>query len=169
RRTDLLLRPLRAHRRQDAVKRPRLIEARARSEGSAADVVPSAKLFPMPRLRHILDPRLALIADQNERESVSIRSAKLIHARASAGLRDWPYPARLLNCDSIGCDGTVAPDLCLWPGGHDVKCTVRIDCPDSTKRVGPCAGERGRAGRSGRTGRHQRNQRACENKSERVL
>jgi hypothetical protein len=120
----------------------------------------------MPRLRYVLDPWLALIADQNERQSVSIRSAKFIRARASARFRGPPYPARLLNCHSVACHGIVAPDLSLWPGSHDVKCTVRIDCPDSTKRVGPGAGERGGARRSRRTGCHQRDQRACENKSE---
>jgi hypothetical protein len=120
----------------------------------------------MPRLRHVVDARLALIADQNERQSVSIRSAKFIHTRASAGFRNRSYPAGLLNCHSIACHSTVAPDLCLWPRSHDVKCTVRIDCPDSTKRVGPRASERGGARRSRRTGRHQRDQRARENKSE---
>src|SRR5207248_5164180 len=101
----------------------------------------------MPRLRHVLGPRFALIADQNERQSIAIRPAKLIHARAFAGLWDRPDPARLLNCDRVSCDGVRAPDLCLWPGGHAMKCTVRIDCPDSSKRVGPCSGELGRAGR----------------------
>ena len=120
----------------------------------------------MPRLRYVLDPWLALIADQNERQSVSIRSTKFIHAGASARFRSPPHPASLLNRHSIACHGIVAPDLSLWLGSHDVKCTVGINCPDSTKRVGPCPGERSGAGRSCRTGGHQGDQYACEKKSE---
>src|SRR6266404_1880581 len=144
--------------------------SRLRSSMSRLYLVPPPGLLPMPRLRHVLDPRLALIADQNKRQSVSIRSAKLIHARASAGFWDRPYPAGFLNCDGITCDGIVAPDLCLWRCSHDVKCTVRIDCPDGAKRVRPCAGESSRAGcGSGRTRAHQHYQSACENNSKRVL
>src|SRR6266513_1122838 len=168
RRTNLLLRSLRAHGWQNAVERPRL-NAALKTAGSYLSAFGDWRLLPMPRLRHVLDPRLALIADQNERQSVSIRSAKFIHTRASAGFRARPYSAGLLNCHSIACDSTVAPDLCLWLGSHDVKCAVRIDCPDGAKRVGPRAGERGGARRSRRTRRHQRDQRACESKSERGL
>ena len=126
-------------------------------------------LLPVPRLRHVLDSRLALVIDQNERQRVCIRPAKVIHTRASAGFGNSPRPARLLNSDCITCHGIVAPDFSLWLRSHDVKCTVRVDCPDSTKRVGPCAGERGRTGWSRRASAHQHNQRACKNNSERVL
>jgi hypothetical protein len=168
RRTNLLLRPLRARGRQDAVKRPRLSLARETGEQLLA-AFSSWRLFPMPRLRYVLDPWLALIADQNERQSVSIRSAKFIHSRASARFRGWPYPTGLLNGHSIACHGIVAPDLCLWPGSHDVKCTVRIDCPDSTKRVAPRAGERRGARRSRRARGYQTDQRAREKKFEKGL
>src|SRR5207249_11656367 len=120
----------------------------------------------MPGLRHVLDPRFALITHQNERESVSIRLAKLIYARTSAGFGHWSCAAGFLNCDCITREGVVAPDLCFWLRSCDVKCTVRVDCPDSTKRVGPCAGERGRTGWSRRASAHQHNQRACKNNSE---
>ncbi len=104
---------------------------------------PIRGLLTVPRLRHVLDSRLALVIDQNERQRVCIRPAKFIHTRASAGFGNSPRPARLLNSDCITCHGIVAPDLCFWLRSCDVKCTVRVDCPDSTKRVGPCAGERG--------------------------
>ena len=84
----------------------------------------------MPGLRHVLDPRFAFIADQNERESVCIGSTEFIHARASAGFGAWTYAAGFLNCDGITCDRIVAPDFYLWPASRRVKCTVRIDCPD---------------------------------------
>ena len=35
---------------------------------------PACKLLPMPGLRHVLDPRLAGVADQNEGQSVLVRS-----------------------------------------------------------------------------------------------
>src|SRR5436189_4210497 len=165
RRENLLLRPLRPYGRQNAVKRPRLSLAPKTPE-QLLHAFGGWQLLPMPRLRHVLDPRLALIADQNERQSVSIGSAKFIHASACAGFRDWPYSAGLLNCHSITCHDTVTPDLCLWLGSHDVKCAVRIDCPDITKGVGPRSGERGGARRSRRTRCHQRDQRPCEKKSE---
>ena len=126
-------------------------------------------LLPMPRLRHVLDSRLALVIDQNERQRVCIRPAKFIHTRASAGFGHWSGAACFLNCDCITRESVVAPDFCLWLRSCDVKCTVRVDCPDSTKRVGPCAGERGRTGWSRRASAHQHNQRACKNNSERVL
>ncbi len=130
---------------------------------------PIRGLLTVPRLRHVLDSRLALVIDQNERQRVCIRPAKFIHTRASAGFGNSPGPARLLHSDCITCHGIVAPDLCFWLRSCDVKCTVRVDCPDSTKRVGSCAGERGRTGWSRRASAHQHNQRACKNNSERVL
>ena len=87
----------------------------------------------MPRLRHVSDPRLADIIDQDERQSAFVWPAKLIHAGSSAIFRDRPCPAGLLNCDRVACNRIRAPDLGLWLGRHDVKCTVGIDRPDSAE------------------------------------
>jgi hypothetical protein len=40
----------------------------------------ACKLLPMPGLRHVLDPRLTGVTDQNEGQSVLVRVAKLINA-----------------------------------------------------------------------------------------
>ena len=122
-----------------------------------------------PRLRHVLDARLALVADQNERQRVLVRPTKLVNTGASAGFGNWPDPARFLNCDGISCNGIVAPDLCLWFRSCHVKCAVRIDCPDGAQRVGPRAGERGWTGGSSRARTYQHDQNARENDSERIL
>jgi hypothetical protein len=127
-------------------------------------------LLPMPRLRDVLDPRLALIADQNERESVSIRSAKLVHAGTVAVFGDAPCLAGFLHCHCIACQRVGAPDFRLWLGSHRVKCAVGIDCPDGAEGVGPLTGECRRAGRRHRLARtDQRDEYACENNSERML
>ena len=123
----------------------------------------------MPGLRHVLDPRLADITDQNEGQSILILAAELIRAGAFAIFWDRPCTASLLNCHRIACDGIVAPDFCLWLSTHDVKCTVGIDCPHSAERVGPRARESGWTGGHGRAGTQKREQSACENNSKRVL
>ncbi len=58
-------------------------------------------LLRMPRLRHVLDPRLASVTDQNEGQSISVWAAELIHAGSSAIFWDRPCTASLLNCDRI--------------------------------------------------------------------
>ena len=127
-------------------------------------------LLPMPGLRHDMDPRFALITHQNERESVSIRLAKLIYARTSAGFGHWSCAAGFLNCDCITREGVVAPDFCLWRRSCYVKCAVRVDCPDGPEGVSPCACERARAGHGTRCTRSdERYQSACKNNSETVL
>ena len=100
----------------------------------------------MPGLRHVLDARLADVVDQNERQGVLVGAAKLINPGTFTGFGDVPYPARFLDRNTIACECVGAPDLCLWLRGHDVKCTVSVDCPHSSERVGPRARERSRAG-----------------------
>jgi len=124
----------------------------------------------MPGLRHVLNPRLALITHQNERESVSIRLAKLIYARTSAGFGHWSCAACFLNCDCITREGVVAPDFCLWLGSHHVKGTVGINRPDRAERIRPRACERAGAGHRTRCTRSDEGyQSACKNNSETVL
>jgi len=128
------------------------------------------ELLPVPRLRHILDARLADVSYQNEGQAVLVRMTELINARTSARFGDGPRPARFLNCDTIACERVVAPDLCLWLRGDDVKCAVGVDCPHGAKRVGPRARERSRAGGlHGRAGTQKREQSACEDNPKRVL
>jgi hypothetical protein len=103
-------------------------------------------LLPIPRLRHVLNPRLADVPHQYERQSVCVWPAELIHARAFAIFGDRPCPASLLNCNGIAGKRIGAPDLCFWLSRHDVKRSVGIDRPDRAQRVGPLAGESGRAG-----------------------
>ena len=90
-------------------------------------------LLSMPLLRDVLDPRLALITDQNERESGSIRSAKLIHAGTFAVFGDSPCPAGFLHRYCIACQRVGAPDFRLWRSGHRVKCAVGVDRPDGAE------------------------------------
>jgi hypothetical protein len=112
-------------------------------------------LFRVPVLRHVLDARLALVADQNERQGVLVLPTKLINARALAGFGNWPGAARFLNRDCIACDCIVAPDLCLRLRSRDMKCAVCIESPDGAQRVGPLPGERGRTRWSSRARTYQ--------------
>ena len=123
----------------------------------------------MQGLRHVLHARLALVADQNERQGVLVWPTKLINARAPAGFGDAAGPACFLNRDCIACKRIVAPDLCLWLRSRDMKCAVGIDSPDGAQRVGPCPCERGWAGRSSRARTYQHDQNARENNSDRIL
>ena len=84
----------------------------------------------MPGLRHVLDARLALVADQNERQGVLVLPTKLINARALAGFGNRPDAARLLNRNCIACERIVAPDLCLRLRSRDTECAVGIESPD---------------------------------------
>jgi hypothetical protein len=126
-------------------------------------------LFFCPGLRHVLNARLAFVADQYERQCVLVRPTELVNARAFAGFGNWPDPPRFLNCDGITCNGIVAPDLCLWLRSHHVKRAVRIDCPDGAIGVRPCAGERGWTRWSSRARTYQGDQNACKNDSEKRL
>jgi hypothetical protein len=123
----------------------------------------------MPRLRHVLDPRLASVTDQNEGQSISVWAAELIDAVSSAIFGDRPCTVGLLNCDRIACDRVVAPDFCFWLSRHYMKCAVSIDCPHSAERVGPCARESSWTGCHGRTGTQKREQSGCDNNSKRWL
>ena len=99
----------------------------------------------MPRLRNVLNPWLADVIHQREGQSVCVWPAELIYAKASAIFWGRTCPASLLNCDGVAGNRIGAPDLCLWLCSCNVKRTVRIDRPDRAQRVGPLAGERGRA------------------------
>ena len=94
----------------------------------------------MPRLRDVLNPWLADVGHQHERQSVCVWPAELIHAGAFAIFGDRPCPASFLDCNGIAGKRIGAPDLCFWLSGHDVKCAVGIDRPDRAQRVGPLAG-----------------------------
>src|SRR5438045_128486 len=95
----------------------------------------ACKLLPMVGARHVLDPRLATVTDQNEGQTISVWAAELIHAGSFARFAGpRPYP-RFLNCDGIPCDRIVAPDFRFWLNRHYVKCAVSIDCPHSDERV----------------------------------
>jgi hypothetical protein len=142
------------------------------SEGAPATrslILSKSELLRMPRLRHVLDPRLASVTDQNEGQSISVWATELIHTGSSAVFGDRPRTAGFLNCDRIACDRIVAPDFCFWLSRHDVKCTVGIDCPDGAERVGPCASESSWTGCHGRTGTQKREQSGCDNNSKRWL
>ena len=103
-------------------------------------------LLAMPRLRDVLNPWLADVIHQYERQTVCVWPTELIHARAFAISGDRPCPASLVNCNGVAGKRIGAPDLCLWLSRHDVKRSVGIDRPDRAQRVGPLASERGRAG-----------------------
>ena len=127
----------------------------------------ACKLLPMVGPRHVLDPRLASVTDQNEGQSISVWAAELIHAGSFARFAGpRPYP-RFLNCDGIACDRIVAPDFRFWLNRHYVKCAVSIDCPHSAERVGPCARQSSWTGCHGRTGAQKREQSGCDNNSKR--
>jgi len=89
----------------------------------------------MQGLRHVLHARLALVADQNERQRVLALTTELINAGAAAGLGDGSNTARFLNRDCIACDSILAPDLCLRLHSSDMKCAVGIQRPDGAQGV----------------------------------
>jgi hypothetical protein len=162
-----LLRPLRAQCRTNAVERPRLRGVRCRKEGLAAVVAGLGRLLLVPGERYILDPRLAGVIHQRERQSVFVGSAELINTGPLAAFRGRRCPAGLLNCDGIACDCIGAPDFSPRLITDDVKCAVGFDGPDSTERVSPCAGQRGWAGsRSRGTGTDKGDQGTCGNYAE---
>lgn len=132
-------------------------------------ILSGSGLLRMPRLRHVLDPRLASVTDQNEGQSISVWATELIHAGSSAIFGDRPCTAGFLNCDRITCDSIVAPDFYFWLSRHYVKCAVSIDCPHSAERIGPCARESSWTGCHGGTGTQKREQSGCDNNSKRWL
>ena len=123
----------------------------------------------MPGLRHVLNARLAFVADQNEREAMLVRPTELVNAGAVARFRRRADASGFLNCDCIVCDRIVTPDLSLWFCRRNMKCAVGIESPDGAQRVGPRAGERGWTRRSSRARTYQCDQNGRENKSERIL
>lgn len=86
----------------------------------------------MPGLRHVLNARLALVADQNEGQGVLVGPAELIDPWAIARFGNRTDMAGFLNRDGIARNRIVAPDLCLWLGSRDMKCAVGIKSPDGT-------------------------------------
>ncbi len=98
---------------------------------------PPIDLLAMPRLRDVLNPRLADVIHQHEGQSVCVWPAELIHARAFAIFGHRPFPASLLNCHGVARNRIGAPDLRLWLCSCNVKRSVGIDGPDRAQRVGP--------------------------------
>ena len=96
--TNLLLRPLRAHGGQNAVERSRLTTRQIKVEAIELQspfsrrrtAVTSVDLLLMPRECHVFDPWLAGVIDQHERQSVFVRPAELVNARAATLFRDPP-------------------------------------------------------------------------------
>lgn len=111
-----------------------------------AGILGGRVLLPVPLLREVLNPWLADVVHQHERQSVCVRSAELIHAGAFAIFGSRAFAASLLNCHGVTGKRVCAPDLCLWLYRSDVKRTVGIDRPNRTQRVGPLSGHRGRSG-----------------------
>ena len=100
----------------------------------------------MPRLRDILNPWFADVIYQRESQSVRVRPAVLINARAFAIFRDRSFPASLQYRDGIARERIGAPDLCLWLCSCNVKRSIGIDRPERAQRIGPLPCERGRTG-----------------------
>ena len=99
----------------------------------------------MPLLRDVLNPWLADVIHQHEGQSICVRPAKLIHARAPAIFRDRPFMASLLNCHAVAGNGIGAPDLGFWLCRCNVERSVRIDRPHGAERVGPLPHKRVRS------------------------
>src|SRR6266704_1150040 len=91
----------------------------------------------MPRLRDVLNPWLADVAHQHERQSVCVWPAELIHARAFAIFGYRPCPASFLDCNGVAGKRIGAPDLCFWLCSCSLKRSVGIDCPHCAQRVAP--------------------------------
>src|SRR5437867_7730793 len=96
-------------------------------------------------------------------------SIELVGGWLLAGFRS--LPAHLVNCERVADRRVLAPYI--WVAAFmeiDLERSVRIQRPDSAKRVGPCAGECSRTGcGSSRARTHQHYQSACKNDSKRVL
>ena len=84
----------------------------------------------MPLLGNVLDPWLADVVYQHEGQSICVRPAKFIYARAFAIFRGYPFVASLLDCHGIAGHRIGTPDLCFWLGSGRVKRSVGIDRPD---------------------------------------
>lgn len=102
----------------------------------------------MPRLCHVLDPRLALVADQCERQRILVRATERVDTGAFAGFENGSHMAGLLKRDSIACERIIPPDLGLRLHSRDMKRAVGIEGPDRPQRVAPRPCERRRARRS---------------------
>jgi len=97
-RANFLLRPLRAHGGQNAVERSRLTTRQIKVEAIELQspfsrrrtAVTSVDLLLMPRECHVFNPWLAGVIDQHERQSVFVRPAELVNARAATLFRDPP-------------------------------------------------------------------------------
>ena len=120
----------------------------------------------MPGERHVFDPLLAGVVNQRERQSVFVRSAKLVNAGALAAFRS--FTAFFLQCDRVAGDGVIAPNVAIRI--HNIERPIGLYRPDSVERIGPCAGQRDwtRLGR-GRAGTDERYQGTCESNSEKGL
>jgi hypothetical protein len=80
-------------------------------------------------------------------------------------------PAHLADRECVAGHRVFAPNVRVAALVEvHLECSIGIERPDGTKRVGPCADESSRAGcGSGRAGDHQHYQSASEKNSERVL
>src|SRR4030095_9735063 len=98
----------------------------------------------MPRVRDVLDPFFAGVLHQRERQRLRVWTAELVGSSQFAIFR--ALTACFLNCDGVGGNSNVAPDLSLVLCAYGAKASVGIDRPDRAQRVGPLSGERGRGG-----------------------
>src|SRR6266540_943901 len=88
---------------------------------------------------------IAGVADQRERQGVVVRATKLVNAGAFAVFRSFASSA--LNCNGIPGDCVGAPDITFAVViSINIKRAVSPHRPNSAKRVGPRARERGRTG-----------------------
>ena len=95
-----------------------------------AEILGGGRLLAMPLLRNVLNSRFAGVVHQYEGQSICVRTAKLIHARASAIFGDGAFLASLLNCHGVASNRISAPDLCLRLCNCSVKRSVGIDGPN---------------------------------------
>src|SRR6516162_5609768 len=97
-------------------------------------------LFFRPRLRHVLNAQFALVAHEREMQLVT-HSIELVGGWLLAGFRS--LPAHLVNCERVAGRRVLAPYI--WVAAFmeiDLERSVRIQCPNRAKRVGPCASDR---------------------------
>jgi hypothetical protein len=120
----------------------------------------------MPGDGHVFDPLLASVINQRERQSVFVRPAELIDARALAAFRS--LTAGLLDRDRIASHGVIAPDVAL--GINDIERAIGLHRPDGAERVGPRTGQRCCTGlRRAYAGIQEQEKNASESNSERKL
>jgi hypothetical protein len=124
-------------------------------------------LLPMPGEQDVSFTVLAGVADQRKRQTILVRSAKLVNAAALAAFRSFTGAAGALDCNGVPADRVGTPDITrtiMIP--IDIKCAIGPHSPYSAERVSPRAGERSGSGTGSRcTGSYQRDQCPCEDYS----